>query len=320
MPGTLRWGLGIVGLVVAVAVAAPWLAPFDPIEQLDPAAAQLRPPGTALYAVQLKGGDWRLAEAVRRYPDRIEIERLGTTESIPAGELANPKSRGAEDRRRFLLGTDRFGRDVWSRLVYGSRVSLVVGVLSVAIALVIGIAVGSAAALGGTLADGLLMRSADALLAFPTLFLIIAMAALLSPGWAATVALISGTSWMGFSRVTRAEILSLRNRDFVVAARSLGLHPLAVFWRHILPHAWTPLLILATLVVGNAILFEAALSFLGLGIQPPTPSWGNMIASGRETLAQAWWISVFPGLALTLTVIGFNLIADGLRDALDPRA
>jgi peptide/nickel transport system permease protein len=133
------------------------------------------------------------------------------------------------------------------------------------------------------------------------------------------VALLGGIAWMGISRLTRAELLSLKHREFVVAARAMGQHPLAILWRHLLPNAFTPVLIQAALLIGNLILLEASLSFLGLGIQPPTPSWGNLIAEGQGVLAQAWWIATFPGAALALTVIAFNLLADGLRDALDPR-
>lgn len=320
MRSTLRWGVALVSLLLLLAAVAPLLAPYDPAEQLDPPAAAYRPPGTELAAVHLADGGWRLADRVERTETGLTLERRGQTLELPASSVLNLTPEGVADRRVFLLGSDKFGRDVLSRLLYGARISLAVGMISALLALTLGVAVGSAAALGGPLADTLLMRGVDALLSFPSLFLLIAIAALVDPGLWATVVILGSLSWLAISRLVRAEILSLKNREFVLAARSLGQHPLAILWRHLLPNALTPVLIQTVLLLGGLILAESSLSFLGLGIQTPTPSWGNMISEGREALSFAWWIAVFPGAAITVTVIAFNLLGDGLRDVLDPRS
>ncbi len=320
MPGPLRGGIALVALLFAVAAAAPLLAPYDPGEQVDPAVAQVRPPGTSLAEIRLVGGGRLLAERVARTPQGLAALRHGRLETFPAAAVANLTADGVAHRRRFLLGSDRFGRDVLSRALYGARVSLAVGLVSVLLAVTLGIAVGAAAALGGRLVDGVLMRLVDALLAFPSLFLVIAISAFFHSGGPTIVLVLAATSWMETSRLARAEILSLERRDFVLAARATGEGPLAIFWRHLLPNAMTPLLVQGALLVGSLILAESSLSFLGLGIQPPTPSWGNMVSDGRDALVTAWWVATFPGAALAVTVIAFNLLADGLRDALDPRS
>jgi len=317
--GLLRAGVILVGAVVLAALAAPLLAPQDPNEQVDPAVAHDRPPGTVLAALHLADGSWRLAERVERTPTGLAVERLGRRETLAAGEVRNLTATGVADRRRFLLGSDRFGRDVLSRVLYGARVSLAVGCLAVLLAATLGVAVGSAAALGGPFVDALLMRTVDALLAFPWLFLLILLTALFRPtGWL-VILFLGGTTWMGVSRLARAEILSLRQREFILAARSIGQRPLAILWHHLLPNALTPILVQSTLLLGNLILFEAALSFLGLGIGPPTPSWGNMISEGADVIATSWWVATFPGAALAVAVIAVNLLGEGLRDRLDPR-
>lgn len=317
---TLLWGGVLAGLLVAVALAAPLLAPYDPAEQLDPPAGLYRPPGTVLAAVHLADGGWRLADRVRRTPAGLEIERLGRVETLPAAQVANLTPDGVADRRVFLLGSDKFGRDLASRALYGTRVSLAVGLLSVALALTLGVAMGSAAAVGGRLADFLIMRGVDALMAFPFLFLVMALSVFLHPTPALIVVILGGTAWTVISRLTRAEMLSLQSREFILAARALGQSPFAILWRHLLPNAFTPALLRATIQIADMILLESALSFLGMGLQPPIPSWGNMIAEGQDVLVQAWWVATFPGAALALTVIAFNLLADGLRDTFDPRA
>jgi peptide/nickel transport system permease protein len=315
----LWWGIGILAVLVAAAAAAPLLAPYESAEQLDPAAAMYRPPGTVLQAVHLAGGGWRLADRVERTASGLRLLRRGRVETLPAAGVTNLTGSGVADRRVFVLGSDKFGRDLLSRTLHGARVSLGVSLGAVALALLVGVSVGATAALGGTVADLALMRLVDACMSFPPLFLVIVLAAFLRPGLTALVLILAALSWMQVSRLMRAELLTLRRREFVVAARAVGQHPFAIFWRHLLPHALTPVLIQATLLVGILIGLEAALSFLGLGVQPPTPSWGNIIAEGQVALLDAWWISVFPGAALALTIVGCNLVGEGLRDALDPQ-
>ena len=218
-----------------------------------------------------------------------------------------------------LLGTDDLGRDVFARILYGARISLLVGFVAVGIATLIGIFVGAIAGFYGRWVDALLMRFVDIMLCFPTFFLILAVIAFLEPSIWNIMIIIGLTGWMGVARLVRAEFLSLRGRDFVIAAQSIGASDLRLIFRHILPNALSPVIVSATLGVAGAILTESALSFLGIGVQPPTPSWGNMLITGKQTLGSAWWLSVFPGMAILLTVLGYNLLGEGLRDALDPR-
>lgn len=217
------------------------------------------------------------------------------------------------------LGTDDLGRDVLTRILYGARISLLVGFVAVGIATAIGIVLGALAGYYGRWIDALLMRFVDIMLCFPTFFLILAVIAFLDPSIWNIMVIIGLTGWMGVARLVRAEFLSLRERDFVLAARAIGAGDARIIFRHILPNALSPVLVSVTLGVAGAILTESALSFLGIGVQPPTPSWGNMLIAGKQTLGTAWWLSVFPGVAILITVLGYNLLGEGLRDALDPR-
>ena len=218
-----------------------------------------------------------------------------------------------------LLGTDTLGRDVLSRIIFGARVSLLVGFVAVGIATLIGVLVGALAGYYGGVLDQILMRLVDLMLCFPTIFLILAVIAVLGPSIWNIMAVIGLTSWMGVARLVRAEFLSLREREFVVAARALGASDARLIWRHLLPNALTPVMVSATLGVAGAILVESSLSFLGLGVQPPTPSWGNMLTMGKDNIEIAWWLSVFPGLAILVTVMSYNLLGEGIREAIDPR-
>jgi peptide/nickel transport system permease protein len=235
-------------------------------------------------------------------PSKIDIKNI----------LVGPSS-------HHLFGTDDLGRDVLSRMIYGARVSLEVGFVAIGIATLIGILLGAVSGYYGGYIDSAIMRAVDIMLSIPTIFLVLAVIAILEPSIINIMVVIGLTSWMEPARLVRAEFISIKEREFVTAAHALGASDVRIIFRHILPNGLSPILVSATMGIGGAVLIESGLSFLGLGVQPPTPSWGSLLTSGKDNIEIAWWLSAFPGLAILITVLGYNLLGEGIRDALDPR-
>jgi peptide/nickel transport system permease protein len=254
----------VVGLLVAIAILAPALSPWN--------------------------------------PDKPDTKRI----------LEGPSA-------KHWLGTDQIGRDVLSRLLYGSRISLAVGFVSMGIAVLIGILLGAMAGYHGGIVDAFVMRLVDLMLVFPRFFLLLAVLAFLKPSIWTIMAVIGLTGWMGVTRLVRAEFLTLREREFVIWSESIGAGAGRVIFKHILPNAIAPVLVAMTLGIPAAILTESGLSFLGLGVQPPYATWGNILNDGKELITYAWWLTLYPGLAILITVLSYNLLGEGIRDALDPR-
>jgi len=236
----------------------------------------------------------------------------------------DPTHQSLPDKRakpggKFILGADEFGRDILSRLIYGTRAALLVGTVSVAIALLFGTILGTTSGFFGGIVDNLIMRILDILLAFPYLLLAIAVVSAIGPGLLNTTIAVGIWAIPGFARIIRASVITIKKADYIQAARAIGASNTRIMLRHILPNFISPVVVYSTLYMANAILIEAALSFLGLGVQPPTPSWGLMVSSGRDFLLSAPHIATLPGIAIMITVLGFNLLGDGLRDSLDPK-
>ena len=227
--------------------------------------------------------------------------------------------RGGSPTLAHPFGYDHLGRDLLSRVIFGTRVALLVGLLATGIAVTLGVVIGAVAGYLGSWEDTLISRVIDTLMAFPIIALLVVLAAVLGPSLVTTVVVIGVTGWARFARVVRADIMSLKATDFVTAARAVGVRDWRIIWRHLLPNVMGPIIVLATLGIGGIIILESALSFLGLGIRPPNPSWGGTLADGRAFILRFPHIAFFPGLMIVITVLAFNFLGDGLRDALDPR-
>lgn len=244
-----------------------------------------------------------------------------------AADLVAPQGIDEQDLRKgllppsreFLLGTDEFGRDLLSRIIYGARISLLVGIIATGISTGIGIVLGITAGYYGGRLDLFIQGMVDICVAFPTILMAIFLIAALGPGLVNLMVAVGLVYWGGFARVVRGQTLSLREWEFVTAAQAIGSKNWRIMFRHILPNILSPIIVMSTLMMADAILIEAALSFVGMGAQPPTPSWGSILSAGRTYMALAPWQTLFPGMAIMLAVLGFNMLGDGLRDALDPR-
>ena len=300
----MRLAVATLAVLGLAAVSAPWLPLRDPTAQPDGLVLRSLPPGGAAWTVRVEGEAERWGSEIRGEGASLEFRRGDRWIAAPHGVATS---------RRFLLGTDAYGRDVLSRLVHGARVSLAVGLAAAAIALALGGVIGLAAGAAGGRLDTVLMRATDLALGVPRLFLLLLLATLWRPSTLGTIAVLGVTTWMTGARLVRGEVLSLRERDFVSGARAAGAGTLRVALRHLLPSVAGILLCEAALRVGNAILLEAALSFLGMGVPPPTPSWGNLIADGRDRMLDAWWIATVPGIAIAVTVASVSRLAEEAR-------
>ena len=277
-------GLVILAVIAVAALTAPLIAPHDPYQ-----------------------GSLGVS---RQCPAFTTCPNLG-------GSFARTGAR--EGTLEYPLGTDPNGRDVLSRIIYAAQISLIVGVTAVVIGGTVGVAAGLVSGYYGGSVDSVIMRIADVQLAFPFILLAIAIVAVLGGGLVNVIIVLGIGSWVPYARIVRGQVLSAKGQEYVIAARAIGAQDVAILFRHILPNVVTPAIIIATFGVAAAIIGEATLSFLGVGIQPPTPTWGNMLADGRAYVASAWWLATFPGLAIMLTVLSINVIGDWLRDYLDPR-
>jgi peptide/nickel transport system permease protein len=351
-------GLLIIIALYTMVFLCPFLAPFHPNAFQDGVVTKYQPPlstvnvlylnkdrvrGMEMSALQISPEH---AEAIRRLilvnlelteegfnrqqsVDAFHVEGATVVATvgneamkIPISDLIDSDPEFFAGKRQYILGTDSYGRDILSRIIYGSRISLTLGFVAVLLSVTLGTFIGLIAGYFGRYTDSILMRTVDMLLAFPALFLILIIIAAFEsvavPRIVLIVVVLGLTSWMGISRLVRGEVLSLKEREYVLAARSLGFSHSRIILRHILPNTLTPIIVNATLRIGGIILVEAALSYLNIGVQQPTASWGNIIFEGKDVLAHAWWISTLPGFAIVIVVVCFNLVGDGLRDAFDP--
>jgi peptide/nickel transport system permease protein len=304
------------GLLFLGALATPWIGLREPNAQPDGLVLRALPPLSRVETVRLASGRLLHVHEVRRLEEGAVDYRRGVTWTrIAASELATPW----HGHTRYWLGTDGLGRDLASRLLHGARISLTIGAVAAALAVGGGALIGLLAGLSGGWLDGLLMRLVDLLLSVPRLFLALFIVALHGASLQTTILVVAATTWMAAARLVRGEVLSIREQEYIVAARAAGVAPIALACRHVLPLAAAPLVVEGVLRVGDTILLEAALSFLGLGVPPPTPSWGNLIADGRDRLVDGWWIAAAPGVAVVVTVAALQRLGEAARRHLSAR-
>jgi peptide/nickel transport system permease protein len=299
--------------VVLLALTGPWLAPYPPERQEDVAGARLLPPLTRAHAVAAGPHRTLIVTGLRRTADGWEFERGGRTQALAASDLARPPA-----PRFYLMGTDTLGRDLLSRMLYGARHTVGLAALCVALALVLGLAAGASAGLAGGLWDEVLMRGVDVLLAIPRLLLVLVCAALFSPSIPLLVLVLGGTTWTGLARLARAETLAFRQSALAQAVRAAGASAPRLVLRHLVPQIAPLLVVFAALRFADTIVLESALSFLGLGVPPPAVSLGDVLASGREALHEAWWVPAAPALLITAIVLAVRSAARGLFRLQDP--
>ncbi|NIA18483.1 MAG: ABC transporter permease subunit [Simkaniaceae bacterium] len=315
-------GLAFVCLIVFAGLFAPLIAPMDPNAQVLEFMNQ--PPGFSGEVIRFRlrpdlPVQMVAVKEVNVNGNRVEyIDHLNRTFTLHKNQLSGDTKEEWYGTHRYWLGTDNFGRDVLSRLLYGARISLLVGISASTLSLIVGLLLGAVAGYYGGWLETIIMRFTDIMFGFPTLLFLIGITAAFEPSLLVVFVAIGFVSWPGMARLMRGQVLAVKEREFVKAATVLGFSKWHVLWKHVVPNCLAPVIVAYTLGIAGAIMAEASLSFLGLGAQPPISSWGAMINTGKDFLRMAPWISMMPGVAIAMTVLGFNLLGDGLRDALDP--